>query len=130
MSDRMDGDRESVRQARAGDASRPVGSDAAPRWDAPPEERRAPTPGLGTAPTGVPGTSGGEREPGALPPESEPGKAAAWAIIGAVVLLIGLVTLPFFVFSLLVAIPVALVLLAVAAVFLAARRRQRGPGAP
>lgn len=129
MSEHMDGDRESVRRARASESSRPVGADASPRMGDRPEERRPLTPGPGTAPTGVPSATGPGEEPGALPPESEPGKAAAWAIIGALILLIGLVTLPFFAFSIVVAIPTALALLAIAAVFLAAWRKGRCPGA-
>jgi|GEM_PF-2263367 len=128
MSEHMDGDRESVRQARMDDASRPTGADASPRMSVRREGRRPPEPGLGTAPTGVPDASGPD-EPETLPPESEPGKAAAWAMIGATILLIGLVTLPFFVFSLIVAIPVALVLLAIAGVLVAASRQDPRSGA-
>ena len=128
MERHMDGDSEAARRTRTGETlgrsgqDRPVGAEATPRIAQPRSTTGAPEPRYG--------------EPGAVhPPEpmnptpagSEPSKAAAWGIIGLLILIAAIIVLPFFIFSIVIAAPIALVALVIGAFYLASRRRSLRP---
>ncbi len=125
MDARSDGEARGARRAAgahreaADEHNRPAGAGAEPRRrdpESPPERHRAERgPSVTTTPSPDP----------AQPPSSEPAKSAGWLILALTIVVLALLVLPWFIFSIVIAAPLALVALGIAALYLASRRRKR-----